>query len=102
MYQLVQDALHARSGQPGGPLKLQFIQTDTECILGWVSQITQTYLVGNMYAPTLSQQVTSPFELYLALSPKLPKSAAVSAANALTRWVKKNEAELFLRDAPVF
>ncbi|KAG8856423.1 Vacuolar fusion protein mon1 [Tulasnella sp. 330] len=81
LYQLVHDAVHARSGQPGGPLKLQFIRTDTECVLGWV---------------------TSPFELYVALSPKLPKSAAVAAANALTRWVKKGEAELFLRDAPVF
>ncbi|KAG9034429.1 Vacuolar fusion protein mon1 [Tulasnella sp. JGI-2019a] len=81
MYQVIHDALHARSGQPGGPLKLQFIRTDKECILGWV---------------------TTPFELYVALSPKLPKSAAVAAANALTRWVKKGEAELFLRDAPVF
>jgi len=81
LYQLVHDAIHARSGQLGGPLKLQFIRTDKECILGWI---------------------TTPFELYVALSPKLPKSAAVGAANALSRWVKKAEAELFLHDAPVF
>lgn len=67
-----------------------------------MSGVTQTFLVGNMQYPTVSRQVTSPFELYVALSPTLPKSAAVAAANALTRWVKKCEAELFLRDAPVF
>lgn len=83
-------------------MKLQFIRTDKECVLGWVSHVTQTYVVGNMHYSTTSQQVTTPFELYVALSPKLPKSAAVGAANALTRWVKKGEAELFLRDAPVF
>ncbi|KAG8899145.1 Vacuolar fusion protein mon1 [Tulasnella sp. 403] len=81
LYQIIHDAMHAKSGQPGGPLKLQFIRTHQECILGWI---------------------TTPFELYIALSPRLPKSAAVGAANAITRWVKKNEAELFLRDAPVF
>ncbi|KAG8914733.1 Vacuolar fusion protein mon1 [Tulasnella sp. 417] len=33
---------------------------------------------------------------------KLPKSAVVSAANAVSRWVKKHEGELVLKDAPVF
>jgi hypothetical protein len=47
-------------------------------------------------------QITQPFELYLTLSPLVPKSAAVNAANAIARWVKKEEARLFLRDAPVF
>lgn len=49
-----------------------------------------------------SPQITQPFELYLSVSPALPKSAIVSAANAVMRWVKKEEARLFLRDAPVF
>jgi hypothetical protein len=47
-------------------------------------------------------QITQPFELYIALSPLLPKSAAVGAANAVARWVKREEGRLFLRDAPVF
>jgi Trafficking protein Mon1. len=47
-------------------------------------------------------QLTQPFELYIALSSRLPKSAAVGAANAVARWVKKEEGRLFLRDAPVF
>ena len=47
-------------------------------------------------------QITQPFELYLALSPRLPKSAAVGAANAIARWVQKEDKQLFLRDAPVF
>ncbi|KAG8951703.1 Vacuolar fusion protein mon1 [Tulasnella sp. 424] len=81
LYQIVHDAVHARSGQPGGPLKLYFVKTEEECILGWI---------------------TTPFELYVTTSPKLPKSAVVSAANAVSRWVKKHEGELVLRDAPVF
>ena len=47
-------------------------------------------------------QITQPFELYIALSPLLPKGAAVGAANAVARWVKKEETRLFLRDVPVF
>ncbi|KAG9019740.1 Vacuolar fusion protein mon1 [Tulasnella sp. 427] len=81
LYQIVHDAVHARSGQPGGPLKLYFVKTEKECMLGWV---------------------TTPFELFITTSPKLPKSAVVSAANAVSRWVKKHEGELVLRDAPVF
>ncbi|KAF9013405.1 DUF254-domain-containing protein [Cyathus striatus] len=80
LYQLVYDGIHAKSGQEG-TLKLQYIRTETEAVMGWITQ---------------------PFELYIVLSPLLPKSAAVGAANAVARWVKKEEARLFLRDAPVF
>ncbi|KAG8951705.1 Vacuolar fusion protein mon1 [Tulasnella sp. 424] len=81
LYENVHDAVHARSGQPGGPLKLYSVNTEEECILGWI---------------------TTPFELYVTTSPKLPKSAVVSSANALSRWVKKHEGESVLRAAPVF
>ena len=47
-------------------------------------------------------QITQPFELYATLSPILPKSAVIGAANAVVKWVKKEESKLFLRDAPVF
>lgn len=80
LYQTLHDAIHARSGQEG-PLKLQYIRTETESVMGWITQ---------------------PFELYIALSPRLPKSAAVGAANAVARWVKKEESRLFLQNAPVF
>ncbi|KAJ3501513.1 hypothetical protein NLJ89_g9305 [Agrocybe chaxingu] len=80
LYQVLHDSIHAKSGQDGG-LKLQYIRTDMESVMGWITQ---------------------PFELYIALSPLLPKSAAVGAANAVARWVKREEARLFLRDAPVF
>jgi vacuolar fusion protein MON1 len=40
--------------------------------------------------------------MYIAVSPRLPKSAVVAAANSVVRWVKKEEAKLFLKDAPVF
>jgi len=80
LYQILYDSIHAKSGQEAG-LKLQYIRTDTESVMGWI---------------------TEPFELYVALSPLLPKSAAVGAANAVARWVRKEEARLFLKDAPVF
>jgi len=81
LYQCVHDALHARSGQAQGPLKLTFIRTEKEIVMGWVTQ---------------------PFELLVTLSPHLPKSAVVGAANAVAKWVKKEDAKLFIRDAPVF
>ncbi|KAF9046459.1 vacuolar fusion protein MON1 [Panaeolus papilionaceus] len=80
LYQILHDAIHARSGQESG-LKLQYIRTESESVMGWITQ---------------------PFELYVSLSPLLPKSAVVGAANAVARWVKKEESRLFLRDAPVF
>ncbi|KIJ17802.1 hypothetical protein PAXINDRAFT_161913 [Paxillus involutus ATCC 200175] len=80
MYQIVYDAIHGKSGQ-SGPLKLQCIRTEKEIVMGWITQL---------------------FELYVVLSPRLPKTAAINAANAVTRWVKREEGQLFLRDAPVF
>ncbi|KAL1744493.1 vacuolar fusion protein MON1 [Schizophyllum fasciatum] len=80
LYQTLHDAIHARSGQ-GGTLKLQYIKTEKESVMGWITQ---------------------PFELYIALSPLLPKTAVINAANAVVRWIRKEDAKLFLRDAPVF
>ncbi|TFK70405.1 DUF254-domain-containing protein [Pluteus cervinus] len=80
LYQIIHDAIHAKSGQTN-TLKLQYLRTEHECVMGWITQ---------------------PFELWVTLSPRLPKSAAVKAANAVARWVKKEEVRLFLRDAPVF
>ncbi|KAJ7069644.1 trafficking protein Mon1-domain-containing protein [Mycena amicta] len=80
LYQIIYDAIHAKSGQEA-TLKLQYLRSEKESVMGWITQ---------------------PFELYIALSPRLPKSAAVGAANAVARWVKKEESRLFLRDAPVF
>lgn len=47
-------------------------------------------------------QITKPFELYMCVSPSLPKSAVVAAANLVVRWVTAEESKIFLRDAPVF
>ncbi|KAI0061695.1 DUF254-domain-containing protein [Artomyces pyxidatus] len=80
LYQVLHDGIHAKSGQDL-PLKLQYICTEKESVMGWITQ---------------------PFEMYITLSHWLPKTAAVGAANAVARWVKKEEARLFLRDAPVF
>ncbi|KIK79892.1 hypothetical protein PAXRUDRAFT_259272 [Paxillus rubicundulus Ve08.2h10] len=80
MYQTVYDAIHGKSGQSGS-LKLQCIRTEKEFVMGWITQL---------------------FELYVVLSPRLPKTAVINAANAVARWVKREEGQLFLRDAPVF
>ncbi|PFH53895.1 hypothetical protein AMATHDRAFT_186512 [Amanita thiersii Skay4041] len=80
LYQILHDAIHAKSGQDG-TLKLQYIRTDKESLLGWITQ---------------------PFEIYLSLSHRLPKTAAINAANAVVNWIKKEETQLFLQDAPVF
>ncbi|KAI0801948.1 DUF254-domain-containing protein [Irpex lacteus] len=80
LYQTVHDAIHAKSGQEG-TLKLQYLRTEKESVLGWI---------------------TKPYELYLAMSPLLPKSAVINAANGIARWIQKEEKRLFLRDAPVF
>ncbi|KIJ54397.1 hypothetical protein M422DRAFT_154257 [Sphaerobolus stellatus SS14] len=80
LYQILHDAIHAKSGQAGS-LRLQYIRTEKEAVLGWITQ---------------------PFELYIAVSARLPKTAAVGAANAVARWAKREESKLFLRDAPVF
>lgn len=80
LYQRAQDALYARSGQQT-PLKLVYLATHSEAVLGWL---------------------TKPFELYVAVSPKLSMSAVVSAANRVAKWVAAEESRLFLKDAPVF
>ncbi|KAL5482956.1 MON1 [Sanghuangporus weigelae] len=80
LYQVVHDNIHGKSGQKE-TLKLQYIKTNREAIMGWITQ---------------------PFELYIAVSPELSKTAVVGAANTVVRWVKREEARLFLRDAPVF
>jgi hypothetical protein len=35
LYQILHDYIHAKSGQGGG-LKLQYIRTETESVIGWV------------------------------------------------------------------
>ena len=98
LYQTLFDAIHAKSGQER-TLKLQYIRTNQESVMGWVGlPLTALECSYNRYV----MQITQPFELYLALSPRLPKSAAVNAANAIARWVQKEEKQLFLKDAPVF
>ncbi|KAF7365043.1 Helicase with zinc finger domain 2 [Mycena venus] len=73
LYQLIHDTIHAKSGQEAS-LKLQYIRSEKESVMGWIAQ---------------------PFKLYVKLSSRLPKSAAVGAANAVARWVKKEESSLF-------
>jgi vacuolar fusion protein MON1 len=112
LYQILHDAIHAKSGQQG-TLKLQYIRTERESVMGWVRARSSSLLFPFPYffrrhpasQPALTGsklQITQPFELYIAMSPLVPKSAVVNAANAISRWVQREEKRLFLRDAPVF
>ena len=69
--------------------------------VSWAGSVTPQLIIL-VWLITHVFQITQPFELYISVSPMLPKSAVVSAANSVMRWVKKEEARLFLRDAPVF
>jgi hypothetical protein len=97
LYQILYDAVHAKSGQEE-TLKLQYIRTEKESVMGWVGRFMRI----SFQRCSIPNQITQPFEMYIALSPRLPKSAVIGAANAVTRWVKKEEGRLFLKDAPVF
>ncbi|ORX34517.1 vacuolar fusion protein MON1 [Kockovaella imperatae] len=80
LYQHLHDSLHAKAGQ-AEPLRLVYVKTQHEACLGWM---------------------TKPFELYMAVSPHLSKAAVVSAANAVATFMSKEEARVFIKDAPVF
>ncbi|KAK4694121.1 vacuolar fusion protein MON1, partial [Phenoliferia sp. Uapishka_3] len=84
LYQRIHDSLHIRPATLGSSrpaAKLVYLRTEHEAVLGWTS---------------------STFELYVALSPLLPKTAVVSAARAVSKWVKGQESKLFLTSAPSF
>lgn len=64
-----------------GPLKLQYLKTNHEAVLVWLTQS---------------------FELYLTLSPWISKSAAVRSANECAKWCSEKESELWIRSSQVF
>ncbi|KAJ9109166.1 hypothetical protein QFC21_000495 [Naganishia friedmannii] len=80
LYQHIYDGIHAKSGQLA-PLKQFYVRTEFEACMGWS---------------------TTSFELYLTVASEIPKHSVVAAANAIVRWIGKEESRLFLRDAPVF
>ncbi len=47
LYQILYDSIHAKSGQEAG-LKLQYIRTDTESVMGWVSRVLLFRLVSHL------------------------------------------------------
>lgn len=97
LYQQLYDAVHAKSGQ-SSQLKLVYIRTDYEACLAWVRILSSPPEEEDAD----SAQITKPFELYMAVSPHLPKTAVVAAANTVARWVMAEESKIFLKDAPVF
>ena len=66
---------HAAIHHPTAPAKMHFLQTRDVAVLAWITQ---------------------PFQLFLALNPCVSKSAVVAAANAVAKWAKTHEQELFI------
>ncbi|KAI9310518.1 vacuolar fusion protein MON1 [Dichotomocladium elegans] len=77
LYHHAYDRMHCRSR----PLKIYYHDNNEEILLGWA---------------------TSSFELYAVFSPGTPKRSIISSSNQLLRWIKKNEDNLFILNAPVF
>ncbi|GAA5877863.1 hypothetical protein JCM3774_000198 [Rhodotorula dairenensis] len=86
LYQRLHAALHSRTGTAavregrgggggGGGASVQYLRTSQEAVLGWL---------------------TPEFELYLSVSRLLPHAAVVTCARGVSRWVKQDEARLFL------
>lgn len=109
LYQKIYDLLHSKppaSGQGRQPAKLVYLQTADEGVLGYVrpTRIRQTPKSTPILISVLEslRQSTSTFELYLALSPIMPKTAVISVAHGVLRWIQSREKELFLVSAPSF
>jgi len=73
--------LHNRFYSGSRPLKLVHYSTDSEVVLGWMTQA---------------------FELYAVFSPTATKLQVITAVNKLLRWVKKEEDKHFILTAPTF
>ncbi|KAI8972994.1 vacuolar fusion protein MON1, partial [Pilobolus umbonatus] len=73
--------LHERMHHRARPLKLYFVNSVKELLLGWI---------------------TSSFELYVVFPANTPKPTIISSSNQLLRWIKKNDDNLFILNAPVF
>jgi len=73
--------LHNRFYSGTRPLKLVHYATQSEVVLGWMTQA---------------------FELYAVFAPTATKLAVITAVNKLLRWVKKEEDKHFILTAPTF
>ncbi|KAG2352909.1 hypothetical protein BDR07DRAFT_791855 [Suillus spraguei] len=75
LYQIVHDAIHAKSGQTGA-LKLQYIRTEKEIVMGRVS----VWLLNTIWSDLV---VSDNPTVRIVLSLRLPKT--INAANVVTR-----------------
>lgn len=69
------------TAEPSRTTCMHLLRTSSEAVLAWS---------------------TPPFELYLTASPHLPRTALVTMAKAVVKWVKQEEHRLFIVSAPVF
>lgn len=77
MYQYASERMHTKTR----PLRIYSLTSNTESILGWI---------------------TPSFELYATFSPLLPKRQMINSANALLRWIRREEDRLFVTNSPTF
>ncbi|GAA94554.1 hypothetical protein E5Q_01206 [Mixia osmundae IAM 14324] len=84
LYQETYDRMHLRkpaTDHGKQPARLIYLLTEEEAVLGWS---------------------TSTFEMYVAISPLLPKTAVVAVAHSVSKWIDKHVDSLFLTAAPSF
>jgi len=67
--------------EPTKPHKVYFRHSETETIVAWI---------------------TAGFDLYACLTPLVTKMQAIKACNELLKWIKQEEEDLFIQNAPVW
>eukprot|EP01104_Vermistella_antarctica_P004337 TRINITY_DN14808_c0_g1_i1.p1 TRINITY_DN14808_c0_g1~~TRINITY_DN14808_c0_g1_i1.p1 ORF type:complete len:551 (+),score=107.68 TRINITY_DN14808_c0_g1_i1:170-1822(+) len=77
LYQHIYDRVYASNSQH----KVYYSVSNTETIMGWVTQ---------------------GFQLYTTFGPLEPKHLVIRACNQLLRWIKQSEHQLFIMDSPTW
>lgn len=73
--------VHHRIHSQSRPLKLIYEMHEKEIILAWVT-------IG--------------YELYVIFEPTVDKNSVITLVNQLLKWIKKEEQQLFILNAPTF
>lgn len=73
--------VHHRIHNSSRPLKLIYESHEKEIILAWV---------------------TTGYELYVTFEPTVDKNLVITLVNKLLSWIKKEEEQLFILNAPTF
>lgn len=94
--------LHHRIHNPGRPLKLIYEARETEILLVWVSLSSIRFEINQHLINFKLFQVTQGYELFATFEPLIDKVTVINLVNKLLKWIKKEEDQLFIMNAPSF